>query len=84
VRHRVTLDLSAALGLFDAVEVYARLPVVLASRGEDAQLELVDFEAPSGRSAALVAERAALSPLRVIEAIPSEAGSITEIAEEER
>lgn len=29
------------------------------------------FEAPSGREAALVAERAALEPLRVIEAIPS-------------
>jgi hypothetical protein len=29
------------------------------------------FEAPSGREAALVAQRAELEPLRVIEAIPS-------------
>jgi OOP family OmpA-OmpF porin len=48
VQHRSTLDLAAALGLFDAVEVYARLPLVLTSRGEDARLELVDFTAPSG------------------------------------
>jgi hypothetical protein len=29
------------------------------------------FEAPSGREAALVAQRAGLEPLRVVEAIPS-------------
>ena len=29
------------------------------------------FEAPSGRAAALVAQRAGLEPLRIVEAIPS-------------
>jgi beta-glucosidase-like glycosyl hydrolase len=32
------------------------------------------FEAPSGRDAALVAQRAGLEPLRVVEAVPSGKG----------
>jgi hypothetical protein len=32
------------------------------------------FEAPSGREAALVAQRAGLEPLRVVEAVPSREG----------
>jgi hypothetical protein len=32
------------------------------------------FDAPSGREAALAAERAGLEPIRVVEAVPSESG----------
>jgi hypothetical protein len=52
VQHRAALELSGALGLFDRVELYARLPLLLATRGQDARLELVDFEAPAGAALA--------------------------------
>jgi OOP family OmpA-OmpF porin len=48
VKHRVTFDVAVALGLFDVIELHARLPMVLASRGEDALYELTRFEPPVG------------------------------------
>jgi hypothetical protein len=48
VQHRVTLDVAMALGLFDVLELYARLPMMLASLGHDALYQLTQFEPPSG------------------------------------
>jgi hypothetical protein len=48
VQHRVTLDVAMAMGLFDVLEPYVRLPMVLAQRGDDAVYQLTRFEAPSG------------------------------------
>lgn len=50
IQHRVMMDVVAALGLFSVIELYARLPTVLFTRGDNAVFELVPLAAPAGSS----------------------------------
>jgi OOP family OmpA-OmpF porin len=47
VRSRVTLEVVAALGLFNILEVYARVPTVVYSAGHDTKFDLTSLNAPN-------------------------------------
>lgn len=48
VAHRLSGELTYALGLWDKVEVYGRVPMTWASLGEDVTYEQTRFSAPGG------------------------------------
>lgn len=50
VAHRLNVDLVAALGLWDRLQLYGRLPFTALSIGEDVLHQQTHFQAPSGSS----------------------------------
>jgi len=55
VAHRLGAELTAALGLWDALQLYARLPFTVFSLGQDAVIQQTSFQAPGGMALSDVA-----------------------------